>query len=94
MYSACGCDDNSDNSYLDSIIGNGSYNGLNKTLVNVANVNGTRTIVLNGTLPNGTDTESTDDDSSSSSAASQIILRENMGLWGLAAFVFASVWLL
>lgn len=50
----CGCDDNGNTTFLDSLIGDGSYAALNKSLVNVADINGTSTIVLNGTLPNGT----------------------------------------
>ncbi|AEO53333.1 hypothetical protein MYCTH_2294498 [Thermothelomyces thermophilus ATCC 42464] len=50
----CGCDENRDKDYLDDLIGNGSYAALNKTLVNVADVNGTSTILVNGTLPDGT----------------------------------------
>ncbi|KAL2199090.1 hypothetical protein P885DRAFT_75502 [Corynascus similis CBS 632.67] len=50
----CGCDENPDKDYLDDLIGNGSYAALNKTLIDVANVNGTSTILLNGTLPDGT----------------------------------------
>jgi hypothetical protein len=57
-YTACGCDQNDDSTYLNSIVGNGSVSGLNNTLVRVANVNGTDTIVINGTLDNGTDTGS------------------------------------
>jgi hypothetical protein len=57
-YTACGCDQNDDSTYLNSIVGNGSESGLNNTLVRVANVNGTDTIVINGTLDNGTDTGS------------------------------------
>ncbi|KAL5426953.1 hypothetical protein PMIN04_001676 [Paraphaeosphaeria minitans] len=53
-YSACGCDENDNDLYLKDLVGNGSYDALNKTLVNVADVNGTRTLILNGTLPNGT----------------------------------------
>lgn len=55
-YLECGCDDNGNTTFLDSLIGDGSYAALNKTLVDVANINGTSTIVLNGTLPNGTTT--------------------------------------
>ena len=50
----CGCDENPDKQYLDSLIGDGSYAGLNKSLINVADVNGKSTILLNGTLPEGT----------------------------------------
>ncbi|KAL9062198.1 MAG: hypothetical protein Q9157_009136, partial [Trypethelium eluteriae] len=51
QYSVCGCDDNTNSTYVDSLLGNGSYNGLNHSLVAVSN-NGT--IYINGTLPNGT----------------------------------------
>lgn len=54
QYSVCGCDDNDDTTYLDGLVGNGSSAALNQTLVRVANVNGTDTIFVNGTLPNGT----------------------------------------
>ncbi|KAL2154997.1 hypothetical protein VTH82DRAFT_3673 [Thermothelomyces myriococcoides] len=49
----CGCDENRDKDYLDELIGNGSYAALNKTLVDVANVNGRSTILINGTLLEG-----------------------------------------
>lgn len=63
-YSPCGCDENDDSNYLNSIVGNGSYAALNKSLVTVSQVNGTRNLVLNGTLPNGTTAPGgTDDDS-------------------------------
>ena len=39
---------------MNSIIGDGNPSTLNQTLVRVANVNGTDTIFINGTLPNGT----------------------------------------
>jgi hypothetical protein len=57
-YSECGCDENDDQANLKELVGNGSYAGLNKSLVTVADVNGTKTLVLNGTLENGTDTDS------------------------------------
>jgi hypothetical protein len=50
----CGCEDNDDQSYLNELVGNGSYAALNKTLVTVSDVNGTKTLVLNGTLEKGT----------------------------------------
>ncbi|KAK8162531.1 hypothetical protein IWX90DRAFT_245880 [Phyllosticta citrichinensis] len=54
QYTTCGCDDNNSTAYFDSIVGNGSYDALNKSVVNVARVNGTDTLILNGVLPNGT----------------------------------------
>jgi hypothetical protein len=54
QYSECGCDDNTDPTYLAGVVGNGSTAAMNSTLVRVADVNGTDTIFINGTLPNGT----------------------------------------
>ncbi|KAK4987774.1 hypothetical protein LTR28_001822, partial [Elasticomyces elasticus] len=51
QYSECGCDSNDDNSYLDNLVGNGT---LDPSVARVANVNGTQTLVINGTLENGT----------------------------------------
>lgn len=52
--SVCGCDENDDQQYLKDLIGNGSYDALNKSVINVADVNGTTTLILNGSLPDGT----------------------------------------
>jgi len=54
QYSDCGCDDNTNSTFMDPILGNGNPNQFNQSLVRVSKVNGTDTIVLNGTLPNGT----------------------------------------
>ena len=99
MYSACGCDDNGNSTVLDSLVGNGSYQALNKSQINVANVNGTRTIVLNGTLPNGTDTDEATPTSSgtSSSPTSGAISRnimESSGYLALGGIVGSMAWLL
>ncbi|KAJ4292746.1 hypothetical protein N0V90_009409 [Kalmusia sp. IMI 367209] len=53
-FSACGCDENDNQQYLKDLVGNGSYDALNRSVINVADVNGTTTLILNGTLPNGT----------------------------------------
>jgi hypothetical protein len=50
----CSCEENDDQAYLDDLVGNGSYPALNKTLVTVSQVNDTKTLVINGTLPEGT----------------------------------------
>ncbi|KAJ9648219.1 hypothetical protein H2201_001528 [Coniosporium apollinis] len=54
QYSVCGCDETDDETYMRELIGTGSYAALNKSLVTVGDVNGTQTILINGTLPNGT----------------------------------------
>ncbi|KAF2758545.1 hypothetical protein EJ05DRAFT_537894 [Pseudovirgaria hyperparasitica] len=51
---SCGCDENTDQTYINSLVGDGDYNKLNKTLVQVTEPNGTRTLAINGTLANGT----------------------------------------
>ncbi|KAF1988539.1 hypothetical protein K402DRAFT_391758 [Aulographum hederae CBS 113979] len=100
-YQECGCDENDDPSYLNSLIGNGSYAALNKSLVNVADVDGRRQIYINGTLPNGTTAAggSDDDDSSTTGGTSAAFSirhggAEILGYWSMAAIVAYSVWLL
>jgi len=58
QYEECGCDDNGDQTWLNSVIGDGDPSKFNQTLVKVADVNGTQTILINGTLPNGTSSTS------------------------------------
>lgn len=99
QYSACGCDDNNNSTFLDSVVGNGSAADENSTLVHIANVNGTKTIVLNGTLPNGTDTtnstdNSTDSGSSTTSGALRNSVIENSGFWLMGGIVGATIWMM
>ena len=100
MYSACGCDDPNNSTFLDDVVGNGSAASENSTLVHVGNVNGTKTLIINGTLPNGTDTDNSTDNgtssssSSSSSAGSRNYILENSGFWVMGAIVGATIWLL
>ncbi|KAI2792094.1 hypothetical protein POX_b02129 [Penicillium oxalicum] len=51
-YQECGCEDNNNQTYYQDLFnGTEPRNGSN---VRVADVNGTKTILINGTLPNGT----------------------------------------
>lgn len=61
-YSVCGCEENTDQAYLDDLIGNGSYAALNKSLVTVSRNESGKMLVLNGTLPNGTTAPGGQDD--------------------------------
>jgi len=72
---------------MDDLIGNGSYAALNKSVVNVADVNGTSQIFINGTLPNST-TEDV------GSAASRMLDNgmQLAGYWVVAATVLAAVY--
>ncbi|CBF82602.1 hypothetical protein AN9074.2 [Aspergillus nidulans FGSC A4] len=63
-YSTCGCDDNNNSTYYESL-----FNGTqpkNGSIVRVTDVNGTQTIAINGTLQNGT---TADEDTVDSAAA-------------------------
>ncbi|KAF7558504.1 hypothetical protein G7046_g5652 [Stylonectria norvegica] len=91
QYSVCGCDDNNNTAYYNDLIGDGTYSKLNKSVVNVANVNGTETILINGTLPNDT-TAATDDTDSAASSGLQA-LAEALGFWPAIAAVAATVFL-
>ncbi|KAF2200280.1 hypothetical protein GQ43DRAFT_432661 [Delitschia confertaspora ATCC 74209] len=84
-HSVCGCDENDNSTYLNDLIGNGSYAALNKTLVNVAMVDGNRTLVINGTLPSGTTAPST-----SGSVAPNKVLQFS-GYWAMVAIVISVV---
>lgn len=84
----CGCDENTDQSYIKDLIGNGSYAALNKTLINVAQVNGTKTLILNGTLPNGTTAPGGTDDSS---AAIHLSAGKYLGYWMMGLVVIYGV---
>jgi hypothetical protein len=84
----CGCDENSDTKYINDLVGNGSYPALNKTLVTVADVNGTRTLVLNGTLPDGTTAPGGTDDES---AAMSLYVGKLAGYWAMGVMVVSAV---
>ena len=86
QYSACGCDDNGNTTYIDSLLGDGDPAHQNSSLVHAGDVNGTKTVVINGTLPNGTDTTS---DNTSGAVRRRVI--ETSGFWVVAAIVGAMV---
>jgi hypothetical protein len=93
----CGCDDDGTNTtttVLNEMIGDGSYDKLNKSEVTVAN----NTIFINGTLPNGT-TDGTDGSGSASGSGSSSagagvrFLLQNIGYWPVVATVCAAVFI-
>ncbi|KAK0666150.1 hypothetical protein QBC41DRAFT_326460 [Cercophora samala] len=93
--SVCGCDDNDDEEYMKDLIGNGSYAALDKSVVDVAPVNGTSTILINGTLPDGTTapggTEAPGSAPSSAAGDGLRALLEHAGWWPVVATVAAVV---
>jgi len=88
MYAECGCDDSGNTTFLDSLIGDGTYSNLNLSVVNVADINGTSTIVLNGTLPNGTTAAGGTEDAS---GAARVVF-EASGYWLMVALVGMTVY--
>lgn len=84
----CGCDipsgDTNNLTYIDELVGNGDYNKLNHSLITVADVNGTSTILINGTLPLGT----TAPDNAGNGLA---MLLQHAGWWPVVATVCAIV---
>jgi hypothetical protein len=76
-YAECGCDDSDNTTFLDSLIGDGSYANLNLSLVNVADVNGTSTILLNGTLPNGTTIPGGTEDANGAGVSMQALVQSS-----------------
>jgi hypothetical protein len=76
---------------MNSVIGNGSTSAFNSTLVHVADVNGTSTILINGTLPNGT-TAAGGSDSAATSLMGKSM--EKMGWWAIGGAVAWAMWLL
>ncbi|KOS21580.1 hypothetical protein ESCO_005084 [Escovopsis weberi] len=87
LQAECSCDDNTDPAYFDGLIGNGSYAALNKSVIDVALVNGSSTLLLNGTLPNGTTAKDPN------SAAGVRSMLEVLGHWPVCVAVLASVFL-
>lgn len=80
MNAECGCDEGEDTTFLDQVIGDGDYSKLNAALVQIADINGTSTIVLNGTLEAGT--------TDTISAASTMSIGGSMvGYWVMMALV-------
>lgn len=87
-YSECSCDKNDEaDDYLDELVGNGSYAALNKSIINVARVNGTMTLLINGTLPNGTTA------AESAAGESMQTMAQALGFWPAIAAVGAAVFL-
>ncbi|KAK4950951.1 hypothetical protein LTR10_010944 [Elasticomyces elasticus] len=80
-YNPCGCDNNTDSSYLDTVANNQSVS-------RVAKVNGTDTLLINGTLENGTG------DATQSSGAGNLgqSFAEMSGFWIVVAGVGYTMW--
>jgi len=81
----CGCDDTGNSTFLDTLIGDGTT-PLNASIIQIADVNGTSTIVLNGTLEAGT----TDGTGDAASTATNNLIQVG-GYWVMVALVGCTV---
>ncbi|KAJ3961716.1 hypothetical protein N0V92_001608 [Colletotrichum tropicale] len=86
----CACDENNSTEYMSALLGNGSYQGLNQSVVTKGIYNNTDTILINGTLPNGTTASGGSDDVGTTSAAFRAV-SEALGFWPMLAVVLATV---
>lgn len=91
QYSECGCDDNGNTTYYDSVIGNGTTPTNSSQVKYVTFNNGSSQVYINGTLDNGT-TASGGTTSSSTSGAIKAVA-EFSGYWTMIATVIATVML-
>lgn len=88
-YENCECDDPDSAPYFKELIGSGSYEALNKSIVDVAEINGTKTILINGTLPN--DTALAGDKDKNSAPARYVV--GTFGYWPTIAVVVGTVFI-
>ncbi|RKK10618.1 hypothetical protein BFJ66_g17076 [Fusarium oxysporum f. sp. cepae] len=88
-YENCACDDPDSAPYFKELIGSGSYEALNKSIVDVAVVNGTKSILINGTLPNDTALAS---DKDKNSAPARCVVG-TFGYWPAVAVVVGAAFI-
>jgi hypothetical protein len=86
QYSECGCDSNVNSTFISSLAPNGSIQSLNGSVAVVTNVNGTETLVINGTLANGT----TAPGGSGAPVGWRHSMTEGAGYWLMIAIAIAS----
>ncbi|RDA91557.1 hypothetical protein CP533_4348 [Ophiocordyceps camponoti-saundersi (nom. inval.)] len=86
-FEECGCDENNDRAFYDGLIGNGSYDALNKSVIDVGEFRGQKTLLINGTLPNGTTIDGPDSAASSFAAVTT-------ALWTVVATILVALVLL
>lgn len=93
QYSVCGCEDNNNSTYIDSLLNTTDPNNITSAspIVRVAEVNGTTSIFINGTLDNGT--TAPDPNAPELSMAPPRLLRIS-GYWPMAFMVLSAVLLL
>ncbi|KAG6016294.1 hypothetical protein E4U43_003940, partial [Claviceps pusilla] len=87
QYEECACDENE--AALRELVGDGTYEALNKSIINVGDYRGRKTLLINGTLPNGTTADGPDSAGFGTTSLTEIAV-----YWSLAAAVLATVFVL
>ncbi|KAF5649078.1 uncharacterized protein FTJAE_1074 [Fusarium tjaetaba] len=94
-YEECACDYNNNTAFFDDLLGGGYY-GYYESIIDVVDVNGTMTILINGTLPNGTrlpsDGASENTPENGPENAAMRRFSEDLGWWSAVAVVMATVY--
>lgn len=88
-FAVCACDENNSTAFYNQLIGNGSYAALNKSVINVGQYRGSKTLFINGTLPNGTTADGPDESSAAGSGGKTLALASSY--WPLAVVILATV---
>ncbi len=89
----CACDDNSNSTYINDLVGDGSKAAMNQSGISVAEVNGTSTLLINGTLANGTTVSGGTEDPNAGGGDMRALLQA-AGWWPVVATVVAMVTIL
>ncbi|TWU76224.1 hypothetical protein ED733_004364 [Metarhizium rileyi] len=90
-YEVCGCDEN--NTTMTELVGNGTYEALNQSVITVGNFKGRKSFLVNGTLPNGTTADGPDEGSNIGVGVGMKSLVEAAGMWPALAAVVAAIFL-
>lgn len=80
---------------MKELVGNGTYEALNKSIINVGDYKGRKTFLVNGTLPNGTTADGPDEgsDETASTGVGMQSLVNAAGVWPAVACVIAAIFL-
>ncbi|KAL8304985.1 hypothetical protein RB601_009845 [Gaeumannomyces tritici] len=85
-YASCACEENNNQTFIDSTIGNGSMADLKERNVTIGEYKGSKTILINGTLPNGTTAAGGEDDESGA-----VRMLQALGYWPVVVTAVAAV---
>lgn len=90
-YSVCGCDENHNQTYIDALVANATAAAGDGIITSkITDVNGTRTLVINGTLENGTTADGGTEEVSGAAKMAELV-GKSAGMLTLVAVVVAGI---